>query len=181
MEPGLYISPVWALKHPPLLYSKGGARAIYCIVYIPCLGPEAPPSSVFQGGARAIYISKGGARAIYIPCLGPESDTLIVIWHGCQPMWGEGDQLYHSWDWGTNNTTPGTGGFFSLSRTLHVFRNMHLSNTWANDKKFNIFNFQGWDFAQRFSERIARFLPKNERMSNSLKKQVFHSFAHFCE
>ena len=31
---------------------------------------------------------------------------------------------------------------------------------------------QGWDweFAQQFSERIARFLPKNEQMSDSLKK-----------
>ena len=29
---------------------------------------------------------------------------------------------------------------------------------------------QGWQIAHRFSERIARFLPKNERMSDSLKK-----------
>ena len=29
---------------------------------------------------------------------------------------------------------------------------------------------QGWDFAHRFSERIARFLPKNEQMSDLLKK-----------
>ena len=29
---------------------------------------------------------------------------------------------------------------------------------------------QGWEFAHRFSERIARFLQKNERMSDSLKK-----------
>ena len=29
---------------------------------------------------------------------------------------------------------------------------------------------QGWKFAHRFSKRIARFLPKNERMSDSLKK-----------
>ncbi len=29
---------------------------------------------------------------------------------------------------------------------------------------------QGWEFAHRFSERIARFLRKNERMSDSLKK-----------
>ena len=28
----------------------------------------------------------------------------------------------------------------------------------------------GWDFAHLFSERIARFLPKNEQMSDSLKK-----------
>ena len=28
----------------------------------------------------------------------------------------------------------------------------------------------GWEFAHRFSEQIARFLPKNERMSDSLKK-----------
>ena len=27
---------------------------------------------------------------------------------------------------------------------------------------------QGWEFAHRFSERIARFLRKNEQMSNSL-------------
>ena len=30
---------------------------------------------------------------------------------------------------------------------------------------------QGWEFAHRFSERIARFLPKNEQMSNSLKNE----------
>ena len=31
-------------------------------------------------------------------------------------------------------------------------------------------NIQGWEFAHRFSERIARFLPKNEQMSDSLQK-----------
>ena len=35
---------------------------------------------------------------------------------------------------------------------------------------------QGWEFAHRFSERIARFLPQNERMSDSLKKK--QQFAH---
>ena len=30
-------------------------------------------------------------------------------------------------------------------------------------------NFQGWEFAHLISERIARFLSKNERMSDSLK------------
>ena len=29
---------------------------------------------------------------------------------------------------------------------------------------------QGWEFAHRFSERIARFLRKNEQMSDLLKK-----------
>ena len=29
---------------------------------------------------------------------------------------------------------------------------------------------QGWEFAHRISERITRFLPKNERMRDSLKK-----------
>ena len=29
---------------------------------------------------------------------------------------------------------------------------------------------QGWEFAHKFSEGIARFLQKNERMSNSRKK-----------
>ena len=29
---------------------------------------------------------------------------------------------------------------------------------------------QGWEFTHRFSERIARFLPKNQRMSDLLKK-----------
>ena len=36
---------------------------------------------------------------------------------------------------------------------------------------------QGWEFAHRFSERITRFLRKNERMSNSLKKT--EQCAHF--
>ena len=35
---------------------------------------------------------------------------------------------------------------------------------------------QGGEFAHRFSERIARFLLKNEEMSNSLKK--IEQFAH---
>ena len=30
--------------------------------------------------------------------------------------------------------------------------------------------FQGWEFAHLISEQIARFLSKNERMSDSLKK-----------
>ena len=38
---------------------------------------------------------------------------------------------------------------------------------------------QGWKFAHRFSERIARFLRKNERMSDSFKKRAIRSFAHF--
>ena len=29
---------------------------------------------------------------------------------------------------------------------------------------------QGWEFAHRVSEQIARFWPKNEQMSDSLKK-----------
>ena len=35
---------------------------------------------------------------------------------------------------------------------------------------FSIKENQGWEFAHWFSGRIARFLPKNERMSDSLKK-----------
>ena len=38
----------------------------------------------------------------------------------------------------------------------------HWSRSWVN--------MQGWEFTHQFSKRIARFLPKNERMSNSLKK-----------
>ena len=30
----------------------------------------------------------------------------------------------------------------------------------------NVYCTQGWEFAHRFSKRITRFLPKNERMSN---------------
>ena len=36
-------------------------------------------------------------------------------------------------------------------------------------KPIYVYN-QGWEFTNRFSERIARFFPKNERMSDSLKK-----------
>ena len=35
---------------------------------------------------------------------------------------------------------------------------------------FLVISFQSWEFAHRISERIACFLPKNERMSDSLKK-----------
>ena len=38
------------------------------------------------------------------------------------------------------------------------------------DNKKKILDCQGWEFTHRFSERIARVLPKNERMSNWLKK-----------
>ena len=38
---------------------------------------------------------------------------------------------------------------------------------------------QGWEFAHRFSERIARFLPKNEWMSESQQNRAIHSFANF--
>ena len=34
----------------------------------------------------------------------------------------------------------------------------------------NLGKKQGWEFAHRFSERIARFLRNNEQMSDSLKK-----------
>ena len=40
-------------------------------------------------------------------------------------------------------------------------------------------DYQDWEFPHRFSERIAHFLPKNERMSDSLKKMsnsLIHSF-----
>ena len=37
-------------------------------------------------------------------------------------------------------------------------------------KKLFVIISQGWDFAHRFSERIAGFLRKNEQMSDSLKK-----------
>ena len=34
-------------------------------------------------------------------------------------------------------------------------------------------NYQGWEFAHRFSERIARFLPKNEQVAQKNER-----FAH---
>ena len=34
----------------------------------------------------------------------------------------------------------------------------------------NMCGKQGWEISHRFSERIARFLPKNERMSDCSKK-----------
>ena len=46
---------------------------------------------------------------------------------------------------------------------------------WFEQKLFAY--FQGWEFAHLFSKRIARFLPKKEQMSDSLKKneQFTHS------
>ena len=38
---------------------------------------------------------------------------------------------------------------------------------------------QGWEFAHRFSERIARFMRKNEQMIDFLKKQAIRSLPHF--
>ena len=40
---------------------------------------------------------------------------------------------------------------------------------------------QGWEFAHQFSKRIARFLPKNERMSDSLKNERFAHLLIFGE
>ena len=42
--------------------------------------------------------------------------------------------------------------------------------SFASCDSFIVTIMQGWEFAHRFSERIARFLRKNERMSDSLKK-----------
>ena len=38
---------------------------------------------------------------------------------------------------------------------------------------FSLLYYQGWEFAHGFSEPIARFLPKNERMSDSLILSFF--------
>ena len=38
---------------------------------------------------------------------------------------------------------------------------------------------QGWEFTQQFSERIARFLRKNEQISHLLKKRAIRLFSHF--
>ena len=46
-------------------------------------------------------------------------------------------------------------------------------------KENSMYDYQGWEFAHRISERIARFLPKNERMSDSIKTMsdsIIHSF-----
>ena len=55
----------------------------------------------------------------------------------------------------------------------HFFNNQLLSNT--HKEGWN------WEFAHPFSERIARFLRKNEQMSDSLKKRAIRSFTRFCE
>ena len=38
------------------------------------------------------------------------------------------------------------------------------------NKRCNLDTKTGWEFARLFTERIARFLPKNEQMSDSLNK-----------
>ena len=60
-----------------------------------------------------------------------------------------------------------------------IFRNLRRNIVWScHGYQLQVSNsaplrgdfFQVWKFAHRFSERITRFLRKNERMSNSLKK-----------
>ena len=63
-----------------------------------------------------------------------------------------------------------------LHSTFSVFFMDKMCTVRVNKTKAQL---QGWEFAHRFSERIARFLQKNERMSDSLKKIVIHSFARF--
>ena len=52
---------------------------------------------------------------------------------------------------------------FTVVRIVFLNTIVHLLSCCA---KF----LQGWEFAHRYSERIARYLPKNEQMSDSLKK-----------
>ena len=57
---------------------------------------------------------------------------------------------------------------------------MRLDRPWSKDTYIEwprLVNFinaggvdQGWEFIHRFSEKIARFLFKNEQMSDSIKK-----------
>ena len=42
-----------------------------------------------------------------------------------------------------------------------------------------VYFLQGWEFAHRFPEGVTLFLPKNERISDSLKKRAIRSFTHF--
>ena len=57
------------------------------------------------------------------------------------------------------------------SRVVFVGNYFMFKNTDITNK------MQGWEFAQWFSEQIARFLRKNERMSDAQKKAI-RSFAH---
>ena len=48
---------------------------------------------------------------------------------------------------------------------------VHFLQSWAHARTVTIWvnsKYQGWEFAHRFSEGIARFLPKNERFTHSL-------------
>ena len=56
-----------------------------------------------------------------------------------------------------------------LSKDIHCY-GFTLHDLGVLSCKSYTYYKQGWEFAHRFSERIARFLRKNERMSDSLKK-----------
>ena len=59
---------------------------------------------------------------------------------------------------------------YKVKNRLNVWQEIFESFNCKNPpSKFTV-KYQGWEFAHRFSERIARFLRKNERMSDSLKK-----------
>ena len=56
---------------------------------------------------------------------------------------------------------------------------LSVSRRFANELSVSQRSVQGWELAHPFSKRIARFLPKNERMSDSLKKtRAICSFSH---
>ena len=64
-----------------------------------------------------------------------------------------------------------------ISTVLTVYSTVFVRNIHIFCLQIRIFGLnQGWEFAHRFFERIAHFLPKSEQMSNSLKKGAIRSF-----
>ena len=65
-----------------------------------------------------------------------------------------------------------------IIRNFILYKNLYVGNTGFKKLPLVTKN-HGWEFAHLFSEQIARFLRKNEQMSDSLKKRAICSFAHF--
>ena len=76
-------------------------------------------------------------------------------------------------------TTPPQPSLRPIATNFIIFKICNMAGILLQCTVHNLTFSQGWEFAHRFSEQIARLLRKNERMSDSLKKQAICSFAQF--
>ena len=74
----------------------------------------------------------------------------------------------YGFEYKSTNLYKSSNIFVSLNFTKKVSTFSVLLN--RSEFSETLCEIQGWEFAHQFSGQIARFLPKNERTSDSLKK-----------